>query len=97
MSYAIDPLRTRRNFLVKDYYCLDAIGSLAVLLVLFCGSWRVLGRLESFLITLGFSWSSLGALLGLSWGLLAKARQNLYIVCVCLMLSIRFVHAGTFS
>jgi hypothetical protein len=38
---------------------------------------------------LGFSWGSLGA----SW---ANARQNQCIVRVCLMLSIRFVHAGTF-
>jgi hypothetical protein len=56
-------------------------------------SWCSFVGLESFLNTLGFSWSSLGALLGLSRGLLAKARQNLCIVCVCLMLSIRFVQS----
>ena len=61
--------------MVKDYYCLDAIGSLGVLLVLFCGSWHVLlglvcaswdflGHLGALLKSLDLSWGSLGALLG---------------------------------
>ena len=92
VSYAIYPLCTCRNFFVKDHYCLEALGSLGILLGLFCGSWRVLGRLEAILRTLGLSWGFLGA----SWGSPgAKARENQCIVRVCLMLSIRSVHAGT--
>ena len=75
VSYAIYPLCTCRNFFVKGHYCLEALGSLGILLGLFCGSWRGLGRLEAILRTLGLSWGSLvvflgplGALLGLRLG-----------------------------